>query len=731
MKIKDAEVTLPAISGQVAIKRMTDGFPALRAEEKTDVFYGLGYVHGHDRQMHMWLLKIITQGRGSEVIAADDTLIELDKYMRWINLPADTATEIKKLSPQHADLLDVYCRGVNQAVADTGRPLEFKLIGYHPDPWTPEDCLNMAKVIGFMGLTQGIGDMEKFIIEMIQNNIEPAKIKELFPSIEEEISAELIDVIKKIKLMRPNIPDALPWLAGKPAYAASNNWALGPQRTASGKPILCGDPHLAIQLPSIWYNSLLEWKDRYVMGATIPGVPVLAVARTPDLAWAVTYSPADISDYFIEEIRDGKYRREDEWRSFEVREEIIRPKKKEPIAFKVYENEHGLLEGDAAEDGFFLSYAWTGRLGTVAASLSNFLNLFELQNVSQALDCFAGLTFAPFNWVCADAKGNIGYQMSGLIPVRKPGQSGLLPFLGWDPAQDWTGLEDPHRNPRVMNPPEGFIVTANQDLNHLGEIKPIKFPMPSYRADRIADLLTAHEELTIAHMKTMHYDLYSIQAEAFMALIKPLLPDTENGKILSEWDLCYDRDSLGATLFERIYGALVNIVFGEIGLGEQVLQHFITETPLFALLHGFFDRILLQDKSIWYGDFSREQIYQRAIANGLKDPAVPYGQTRQVYFNNLFFGGRLPKFLGFDYGPYALIGSRATIPQGQIFKAMGQTSTFAPSYRMITDFAEPIIEANVAGGPSDRRFSKYYTMGLKDWMGGTYHVLRPQSASEK
>lgn len=727
MKIKDAEVTLDGLSGRVTVKRMAGGFPSVRAEEQKDVFYGLGYVHGHDRQMHMWLLKIITHGRGSEVIAADEALIELDQYMRWVNLPHDTAAEIKKLAPEHKELLDAYCRGVNQAVSDAGRPFEFKLIGFHPDPWTAEDCLNMAKVIGFMGLTQVNADMEKFIIEMIQNDVASTKIKELFPSIEEEISQDLIDVIKRVNLIRPNIPAAVRWLAGKPAYAASNNWAIGPERTASGKPILCGDPHLALQLPSIWYNIMMQWEERYITGATLPGVPLLAVARTPELAWAVTYSPSDISDYFIEEVKGGKYRRGNEWCEFKVREERIHPKKKDPISLKVYENEHGLLEGDATRDGLFLCYAGTGRSGTAAASLSSFLDLYHARTVSQALDHFADMTFAPFNWVCADAEGNIGYQMSGLIPKRKPGESGLLPYYGWDPENDWSGLEDPRKNPRVMNPPEGFIVTANQDLNHWGEIKPIKFPMSAYRADRIAHLIESGESLTIEQMKTMHYDLYSQQAETFMKLIRPLLPDTQNGKILQAWDLGYDADSLGATLFERIYNELINIVFGEIGLGPQVIQHFVTETSLFALLHGFFDRILLQDESNWFGDFSLEQIYQKAIAQGLKEPAFPYGETRRVYINNLFFGGRLPKFLGFDYGPYELIGSRATIPQGQVFKAMGQAATFAPSVRMITDFIEHAIHTNVAGGPSDRRFSKYYSMGLKDWKEGKYSVFKARS----
>ncbi len=157
MKIKDQEVILKGTAGNVKIQRMPDGFPRIESDEEIDLHYGLGYMHGHDRQMHMWLMKIVGQGRASECIKADKDLIELDKFMRWIDLGGDAADEVQQLSNESDEIFRTYCRGVNDAIADSKTPFEFRLTGYKPDSWTPEDIILMIKMIGFLGLSQSQG----------------------------------------------------------------------------------------------------------------------------------------------------------------------------------------------------------------------------------------------------------------------------------------------------------------------------------------------------------------------------------------------------------------------------------------------------------------------------------------------------------------------------------------------------------------------------------------------
>lgn len=722
-----AKFALQGSHGQVHIERMANGFPHIQAESEEDVYYGLGYMHGFDRQMQMWLLKLIGRGRASECLRADEELIEIDKFMRWINLAGDAEEDVAYLTAESGKILEAYCRGANEAVAATGPCFEFKLTGYRPDHWMPADVLLMAKLIGYVNLAQSQGDIEKFIIQMLQKDVSVPKIKELFAYLQEDIPDSLLALLKKVRGMRPLIPESVRWLNLAPGFFASNNWAIAPAKTASGKAILCGDPHLALQLPAIWYLAVLKAGERFVMGATVPGVPIVALGRTQDLAWAVTYGMADVSDYHIEEIKDKKRRSGEEWVPFAVREEVIRPKKKKAMTLHVYESEHGLLEGTPDEDGYYLSYAWTTKLqkGTAAESLDRFFKIEKAKNVAEAMEHFAHMRFASFNWVMADSDGNIGYQMSGLVPRRPAGISGLLPLPGWEPGNHWTGTIAPENLPRQYNPESGFIATANQDLNRFGKEPVITVPMSNYRADRISALLKDEAALSSAGMKQMHYDRYSLQAEAFMQVLRPLLPESEKGKLLQQWNLRYDADSVGATLFENVYRELLLLVFGDNGFGREVMGFVMEESLLFAMIHGNFDQVLLQESSEWFGGKDRASLYREAIARGLEKPAPPHARTRKFYMPHLFFGGKLPKFLGFDY-EIEHIGSRATVPQSQIFSIGGRPATFAATFRMICDFAYDELLVNLAGGASDRRFSKHYTQGIAAWLKGEYAKMTPQ-----
>lgn len=708
--------------GEVRLRHMDFGYPYIQAESEIDLYYGLGYAHCRDRQMQMWLYKLIGQGRTSECLQAAHELIEADTFMRWIDLAGDAEAESARLPEAIRATLKSYCRGVNQALGDSKTRGEFRLVGYTPDAWTPADTLLTVKLSGLFQ-SQAVG--EKFILQLIQNGLDVARLKELFPAIEEEISSELVVILKQVKLGTPVLPQTLAWRDLLPSIPASNNWVLAPRKTASGKAMLCGDPHWALQLPSTWYLATLTSGDFYVMGATLPGAPVMPLGRTAQLAWAPTYGTADVNDFYVEEVRDGEYRRGEEWLPLKSREDTLRPKKEAPIHLRFFETVHGPLESEPGENGFYLSFAWSVKHqeDTAAASLEQFFKLVHAREVEEAMGCFARMQYGAFNWVMADQVGDIGYQLSGLFPKKPEGSSGLLPYLGWEPSQDWVGMEDPQRYPRALNPPDGFIVTANQDLNALGQVKPMTLPMSSYRADRIRTLLAEVDGLAVDDMKRFHYDRYSLQAEAFMHILRPLLPPNQNGEILKVWDLCYTADSLGATLFERVHRELVRLVFGEHGVGLEVVDYVLEETLLGAILHNNFDRVLLQEESAWFDDLPRVELLAQAIERGLAKAPVPHAQTRKVKFTNLFFAGKLPASMGFDY-PFEHIGSAATIPQSVSYKQGGRPISYAATLRLISDFSEEQMHANIAGGASDRRFSGYYTAGLKEWESGEYFLMR-------
>lgn len=719
MKLKDNRITLQGQDGEIAIKRNEFGIPEIDAQTRRDMQYGLGWVQAHDRQMQALLTRVLLRGRAAECLAGDEAMIEIDRFMRFMRFMPDPQAEIAKLQPHVREEIETYCAGFNRCLEENGVCWEMKLLGYQPDPWDITDCLLIAKVFGFVGLTDAQLGAQRLLVQMIQHGVDETKIRELFPYLTEEIDSELIG---QIELTPPMVPEAIKWLAKLPKAQASNNWVASGSITANGNAFLCGDPHLEVnRLPAIWQEIVMRVPGNTLAGVSIPGIPGLILGRTKYIAWSATFTFMDQLDWRIEKCRDGMYWREDGWKPFDVYEEAILVKKGHPVSIRIYENENGVVEGDPMQEGMRLVLNWSARHGCGAGEFNGLLNLPDCTTVAEAMDSFKLLDASTFNFAIADSSGNIGYQMTGRTFDRAPGVSGLLPLPGWEEKFNHRGFIDKDRLPSSFNPDEGFIVTANQDLNYLGDSLPINLPMAPYRAQRIAQLLEQNKgKLGEDIFKSMHMDLHSLQAERFMPLIRPLLPDTPNGKILADWDLSYKADSKGAMLFEEVYHALVRVVFGEGGLGRGVIDYILKETGSFNDYYGNFDDILDNAGSVWFGEVSREEAIKKALAEGLAAAPKRYGSTRKIMFSHLLFGGKFPSWLGFDYGPIELPGGKATIPQGQIFQSAGRTTTFSPSLRMIADMGRADMLIALAGGPSERRFSKYYKNGIAGWLKGEY-----------
>jgi len=255
-------------------------------------------------------------------------------------------------------------------------------------------------------------------------------------------------------------------------------------------------------------------------------------------------------------------------------------------------------------------------------------------------------------------------------------------------------------------------------------VDPINVGMGPYRSDRISDLLSENDNITREYMYQLHMDVFSKQAEMFMEILVPLLPDTPNGNMLKQWNFEYTADSKGAYLFDRFYKELYRAVFGVNGFGEAAVGHLQEHIGIFNDFYINFDRVLLSEKTSWFGDRTRAEIYREAAEKALTTAPEKWGNVRRVIMKNILFDGKLPRFLGFDRGPITIIGSLATPHQGQIFESANRLTTFAPSLRMVTDLAEDDLYTSLAGGPSDRRFSKWYASDLNNWAAGRYKQVR-------
>lgn len=522
--------------------------------------------------------------------------------------------------------------------------------------------------------------------------------------------------------MKKNIPDAVRDSSVLAPMIASNNWVVSGSKTKSGLPLLANDPHLEInRLPSVWYEVSFELGAKRAHGMSMSGISALLIGANNDIAWGTTYTFMDAIDSWIEECREGKYLKDGNWINFKIRKEKIKRKGKETKEVVFYENEHGVLQGDPFEEGYYLTTLWSAKNGG-AKSIKNGMSLLNATTVESGMD-YLGQFEMAFNWVLADKKGNIGYQMSGLLPKRKEGNSGFIPLIGWYSKNDWDGFYAHKDLPKSYNPESGMLVTANEKIERFGGVDTQTIAMGAYRSERITNLLKDRTGLTVEDMKEMHYDVYSIQAERFMKYIIPLLPETENGDILNNWDLCYDINSKGAYLFEQIYRNLYAEVFSS-AIGVNSLDFLQNETGIMIDFYDNFDKNLLKEDSKWFGEKSKKELYSSAILKGLKNKAKTWGEVNQFTLTNILLGEGLPDFLGFNKGPFPMPGGRATIHQGQVYRSNNRNTTFAPSCRMIVDFKESTIHTNLSGGVSDRRFSKYYWNDFKNWQNMKYKKIK-------
>ena len=720
-------------SGPITLDRDDGGVAVIRAGSRDDALRGLGYCHARDRGLQMLFVRILGRGQGSRWFEASDRMLAIDRFFRRVDFLGDVDTEFAALAPHARSAVEAYDAGVNAYFSGHGLPWELKALGYHKafEPWAFADTVLTGKVIGYVSLGATQGEMERWIVECVRAGVPARALEEMFPG---QLGGLDVGLLRRLTIAEPVIPEALWSVPGLPWAAASNSWVVDGSRTASGKPILCNDPHLEInRVPPVWYEAVLRWPGpdgaaHYAIGATMPGAPGVPIGRNAEVAWGVTYSYMDCMDSWIEECRDGRYRRGDAWVPLRVREETIERKGREPETFRFFDTgDHGTLDGDPTVPGFYLASRWSCGTGTAASTLGALTDLLEVRTVEEGREVAGRFNNSAWVLVFADRRGSIGSQMTGKLPIRREGASGLVPLPGWDPANDWRGFADPEDLPRRLNPPDGLIVAANDDQNEYGRLKPINLEVNPYRAERIREVLEGtSRKLTVDDMTRLQLDLKSTQAGRFMPLVRPLLDERlgdARAAILRRWDGEYGGGSLGASLFERFYLALYDDVFGG-RLGASALAHLREQTVLIVEFYYVFDRVLLSEQSAWFGHRTRAEVYRAALDVALAEDPTPYRAGEPILFGHILLGGKLPRWLGFDRGPYDLHGCRATVDQCQVVTVAGRLTAGGPSVRVTADMATDELRTALPGGPSDRRLSPWYATGLEDYLAGRTKVVR-------
>jgi penicillin G amidase len=631
----DGTVVVSGLHGDVSVERDTWGIPHIRAASVEDMVEAQGYVMAQDRLWQMDLMRRAGRGQLAEILGA--AAIPIDKEFRVLGFGRAAERDAAALSGESRTVLDAYARGVNRFIEQHQNhlPLEFSLLQYKPQPWTPadsfvitaymyqtltdtwEDEINRAKVTERVGedrakeLFSPDAAMDHFVVgdpnakkdgsqhahggnDDEDDDMEPENVLKAgnsAPGAGEPGSAAGISAI-----LWPSVRD---FLSGTNREIrgglGSNNWVVSGAHTATGKPLLANDTHLELSVPSIWYELHLTAPGWNVEGFTLPGAPFVVIGHNDQLAWGFTNNGADVQDLYIETFNPAaadEYRVNGAWKKAQVFDEVIRVKGQPDEHLNVVVTRHGPVMRRDGDKGYALR--WTA---TEPGGLANTYNwLGKARNWDEFRSIIKQSWGPAQNTVYADVSGNIGYVLAARIPIRKKGH-GEVPVPGDTDDYEWTGYLPFDQLPQALNPESGLIVTANARVTG-PDYKPYltdRWEEP-YRTARIFDLLQGRHDLRPEDMLKVQNDTYSYPhmflAEQLSAAAKSVQPKDARAQHLiqglKDWNGIANANSPEVSFLQGVRRSLLAMIL-EPYLGKDTdlyewrsmtfLQKVLTERP--------------------------------------------------------------------------------------------------------------------------------------------------------
>ena len=533
---RSQQARVPGLSGPVDIGFDTDGIPRVRAASATDAAAALGFVHARDRLFQMELMRRAASGRLSEI--AGPATLATDRLMLTLGLRRRAVADYPTLPAETRAMLEAYASGVNAWIAERGRfsAPEFLYLG-RPDPWQPADSLLWGEI---MGLSLSLNWRTELSRQSLAGHVPQQLIDELWPPASSEgrpeaaLAPALSHLASDLAAVLPRFP--APYTLPE---TASNEWAVDGRHTATGAPLLAGDPHLAFGFPGIWYLARIETPDGVLVGATAPGVPFLVLGHNGHIAWTFTTTGADVQDVFIETpAADNEYQTPDGPRPFTVREERIKVRGEPDQMLTVRETRHGPVISDLSNRNGPILAVSMANLAPGNTAAAGLLALNQAHDVDAAGKAAPMITAPVQNLLVADRQ-RIAFYVTGRVPIRRAGD-GSVPVPG---DGSMTGSAGPLATqlPHIVAPASGRLVNAND------RVAPADFPIflgrdwfGDWRATRIRELLDRSDRHTQADFARMQVDVHSDFARQVLPklLAVPVTEDIARRAqgLLRDWD---------------------------------------------------------------------------------------------------------------------------------------------------------------------------------------------------
>lgn len=739
---KDIVLKLDSLKEEVIIRFDDTGVPHIFAKNDFDLFFAQGYITAKDRLWQMDLQTRAAAGRLSEILGP--ATLEIDKNSRHLGMGygAEVNVKLALADPKSREALLGYTAGVNSYIRQLSPkdyPVEYKLLGYAPEPWKP---INTMYMLEQMTLTLA-GRSNDLNMSNVLKKYGQAVVDDLFPDYPLFQESPIIPVgtpwnFTPVKI--PSSPNAVvkdsvlihedPQQEEKPEGIGSNNWAVGAEKSATGYPILANDPHLELTLPSIWYQVQLHSPDMNVYGVSLPGIPSVIIGFNQNVAWGVTNVDADVFDRYkitFQDTSQSKYWYDNQWKPTRKREEIIYVKgQAEPYRENITYTHHGpvITVSDSLNGTVHLAQKWIGH--EPGNSYLTFYALNKAKNYDDYRSALTNYVGPAQNFIFADNGKNIAITVNGKLPLKEKDQ-GKFVLDGTNPADDWKGWIPAEQNPFVKNPPRGFVSSANQSSTDPTYPYYINWVFaPSERAVRINERLEKMTSANADSLRLLQNDNFNVLARNVLPTLLGILqttPLSANYKaaqqVLTSWNYQNSADAIAPSIFEEWMPTLRSSVWDDDFKAAGIQMTYPTRDRLLYM-------ILKQPDSKWFDNVKTPQketlpdivvssfkatVDTLTARHGSMNPSWQWSEVKDTEIRHL--SRSLKPF----NAPHMKLGGGSGIVNA-ITKRNG------PSWRMVVELGpSPKAYGIYPGGQSGNPGSPYYLNMLDKWSKGELNEL--------